>query len=147
MDLEWRYGTNIMKDGYWGNYITGNIFLIDEHEMWIRRENNADKLGIHQTVQRQFKKFAVGTDRDRLLPFIFANAPVIRFRGHGSYVTMEFNCTDWAKPLELVRKWCEVNAGPLLGLLIVNFAANEVIETTWEIFEREPPCPVKLKTN
>lgn len=126
-----------MKDGYWGNYLTGDIFLIDEHEMWVRRESNADKLGIPQAVQKKFKQFAVKEDRDRLLPFIFASAPVMRFRGHGSYVTMEFNCADWTMPLELVRKWCKANAGPLSGLNIVNFATNEVIETTWENFERD----------
>lgn len=132
-----------MKDGYWGNYLTGDIFLIDEHEMWIRRENNADKLGIPQAVQKKFKQFAVKEDRDRLLPFIFANASVMRFRGHGSYVTMEFNCTDWARPLELVRKWCKANAGPLSGLNIVNFATDEVIQTTWENFERDKQKLVK----
>ncbi len=138
-----EYGTK-MKDGYWGNYLTGDIFLIDEHEMWIRRESNADKLGISQAVQKKFKQFAVKEDRDRLLPFIFANAPVMRFRGHGSYVTMEFNCADWTKPLELVHKWCKANAGPLSGLNIVNFAANEAIETTWENFERDKQRRVKF---
>jgi len=134
-----------MNEGYWGNYMTGEIFLIDEHEMWIRRGNNASKLGIPQAVQRRFKEFMVKEDRDRLLSFIFAHAPVMRFRGHGSYVTFEFNCADWAKPLELVCIWSEANAGPLLGLLIVNFATNEAIEATWETFKRDKPCPVKLK--
>lgn len=83
-------------------------------------------------------------DRNSLLPFIYANAPAMRFRGHGAYVTMEFNCTDWTKPLELVRKWCRANAGPLLGLNIVNFATREKIETTWEIFEHTTPAPVKF---
>jgi len=133
-----------MKDGYWGNYLSGDIFLIDEHEMWIRRENNADKLGIPQAVQKKFKNFAVKEDRDRLLPFIFANAPVMRFRGHGPYITMEFNCADWTKPLELVHKWCKANAGPLSGLNIVNFATNEVIETTWENFERDKQRRIKF---
>lgn len=133
-----------MKEGYWGNYATGEIFLIDEHEMWVRRENNADKLGIPNPIQKKFKKFVMQDDRNSLLPFIYANAPAMRFRGHGAYVTMEFNCTDWTKPLELVRKWCRANAGPLLGLNIVNFATREKIETTWEIFEHTTPAPVKF---
>jgi hypothetical protein len=70
----------------------------------------------------------------------------MRFRGHGVSVTMEFNCADWSKPLALVRKWCKANAGPLLCLKIVNFAAMEIIETTWEVFEREPPKPVKVQS-
>lgn len=134
-----------MNEGYWGNYENGQIFLIDEHEMWIRRGNNANKLGIPHVVQRRFKEFMVKEDRDRLLSFIFAHAPVMRFRGHGSYVTFEFACSDWENPLALVLKWGEANAGPLLGLVIVNFATGEAIEATWETFKREKPCPVKLK--
>lgn len=134
-----------MTEGYWGNYITGEIFLIDEHELWLRRERNADKLGVPQAVQRRFKDYVTKEDRNQFLPFIFAHAPVMRFRGHGSDVTMEFACTDWAKPLELIRKWCEANAGPLLGLKIVNFATDEIVETTWETLKREKPCPVRME--
>ena len=134
-----------MTEGYWGNYETGEYFQIDEHEMWIRREHNADKLGIPQAVQRKFKNYAIKEDRDSLLSYIFAHSPVMRFRGHGSYVTFEFNCADWTKPLELVCKWCEANAGPLLGLKIVNFATDEIIETAWESFKLEKPCPVRME--
>ncbi len=133
-----------MKDGFWGNYESGEIFLINEHELWVRRAGNADLLGVPKKVQRKFSQYVERTDRNLLLPYIFANAPVMRFRGHGVYVTMEFNCADWTKPLALVRKWCEANAGPLLGLNIFNFATNEIIETTWEVFEREPPAPVNI---
>lgn len=134
-----------MNEGYWGNYETGEYFQIDEHEMWIRRENNADKLGIPQAVQRKFKNYAMKEDRDNLLSFIFAHSPVMRFRGHGSYVTFEFNSADWVKPLELIRKWCEANAGFQLGLNIFNFANNEAIETTWEYFQTKKPCPVRME--
>ncbi len=136
-----------MNEGYWGNYETGKIFLIHEHEMWIRTGKNADKLGIPPTVQREFKRFVVKEDRHWLLPFIFSYAPVMRLRGHGSYVSMEFNCSDWTKPLELVRKWCQTNAGPLLGLKIVNLGTNEIIETNWEEFQKVPPAPVKFIPN
>lgn len=133
-----------MNDGYWGNYATGEIFLIHEHEMWIRTGNNADKLGISRQVQKKINNFIMRQDREKLLPFIFANAPVMRFRGHGSYVTMEFNCADWTKPLELVRKWCAANAGPQLGLNIINFATGQGIETTWENFELDKAFPINL---
>ena len=133
-----------MNEGYWGNYRTGQIFLIDEHEMWIRRGNNADKLGVPKIVQKRFKDYVIKEDRDRLLSFIFANAPVMRIRGHGHYITFEFNCADWIKPLKLVRKWGEENAGALLWLIIVNFASNEAIQSTWESFKLGKPVPVRL---
>jgi len=124
-----------MNEGYWGNYKTGNLFLIYEHEMWIRRGNNADKLGIPQAIQNKFKDFIMIEDRNRFLSYIIANAPIMRIRGHGSYVTFEFNCADWTKPIELIRKWGKTNAGSLLGLNIVNFATNQAIQTNWENFE------------
>ena len=134
-----------MNEGYWGNYRTGQIFLIDEHEQWIRRGNNASKLGVSLAVQRKFKDFIVREDRNKFLLFVFSHAPVMRFRGHGSCVTMEFNCADWGLPLELVRMWGNTNAGALLWLIIVNFASNEAIQTNWEDFKQNNPCPVKLK--
>ena len=133
-----------MNEGYWGNYRTGNIFLIDEHEMWLRRGKNADRLGVPHAVQRRFKDYVIKEDRDRFLLFIFSHVPVMRFRGHGNSVTMEFNCADWVLPLELVRQWGEVNAGALLWLIIVNFASNEAIQTNWEDFKQNKPCPVRL---
>ena len=102
-----------MTEGYWGNYTTGQIFLIDEHEMWIRRGNNASKLGVPIAVQKRFKDFKVKEDRNQFLMFIFANSPVMRFRGHGHYITFEFNSADWTKPLALVLKWGEVSWGGL----------------------------------
>lgn len=134
-----------MNEGYWGNYRTGKIFLIDEHELWIRRGKNADKLGVSQTIQKKFKDYVIREDRNPFLLFVFANAPVMRFRGHGHYVTFEFTCADWTKPLELVRIWGNANAGQLLGLLIVNFATNEAIRTNWENFKLGKPVPVKLE--
>ena len=134
-----------MNTGYWGNYRTSQIFLIDEHELWIRRGNNADKLGIPQVVQKRFKDYVIREDRDRFLLFIFAQAPVMRFRGHGNSVTMEFNCVDWGLPLELVLKWGNANAGQLLWLIIVNFATGEAIQSNWESFKRDKPVPIKLE--
>lgn len=132
------------NEGFWGNYRTGNIFQIDEHEQWIRRGNNASKLGVSIAVQKRFKDFIVREDRNPFLLFIFANSPVMRFRGHGSDVTMEFACSDWELPLELVRMWGNTNAGALLGLNIVNFGTNEAIATTWENFQSEKLVHVKF---
>ena len=64
-----------MKEGFWGNYETGIWFQIDEHERWLRRENNAEKLGVPKDVIAEFPHFA---DRDTLLPFVYRHASVMR---------------------------------------------------------------------
>lgn len=121
-----------MEAGYWGNYETGSIFLIDDHELWIRRDCNAEKLGIAPEVIAKFGEFP---DRASLLRFLFANAPVIRFRGHGPFVTFEFESHDWEKPLKLIETWCQANAGPFLGLNMFNFHRTERRFVLWKDFE------------
>lgn len=120
-----------MKAGYWGNYETGKIFLIDDHERWIKRSRNAAELGVPPDVVSRFSEFP---DRETLLRFLFASAPVMRFRGHGSYITFEFDSTDWQKPLQLIESWCQANAGPFLGLNMVNFHKTKSVFVLWKNF-------------
>ena len=126
-----------MKTGFWGNYETGVIFEIDEHELWIRRGNNASCLGIPDKVVSRFKSFKAGKDRDRFLRFLFASAPVMRIRGHGESVTFEFSSGNRELPLMLIRRWGEDNAGPCLRLKIVNFKTGEARECLWKDFKPE----------
>ena len=123
-----------MKEGFWGNYETGIWFQIDEHERWLRRENNAEKLGVPKDVIAEFPSFA---DRDTLLPFVWRHAPVMRWRCHGESSTFEFYAEEWGKPLEIIRKWCTLFAGDFLFLRMVNFNAMEVRETLWKDWKQD----------
>ena len=118
-----------MKEGFWGNYETCVWFQIDEHEMWLRRGDNAAQLGIPESVITEFSHFP---NRETLLPFVFRHAPVMRWRGHGVSVTFEFHAEDWEKPLELIRKWCALFAGDFLFLRMVNFRGMEIREMLWK---------------
>lgn len=123
-----------MKEGFWGNYESGEFFKIDEHERWIRRENNATRLGVPGNVIEQFPEFKMVHDRDRFLPFLFAHAPIMRLRGHGSSITLEFNAEEWTKPLALVEKWGRLNAGPFLLLNMMNFKRMQNRQILWKDF-------------
>ena len=123
-----------MKEGFWGNYETGIWFQIDEHERWLRRENNAEKLGVPKDVIAEFPSFA---DRDTLLPFVWRHAPVMRWRCHVERVTFEFYAEDWTKPLEIIRKWCTLSAGDFLFLRMVNFNGLEIRETLWKDWKKQ----------
>ncbi len=122
-----------MRAGYWGNYDTGKIFQIDDHELWINRGRNAAELGVSAEVKARSEEFP---DRVELLRFLFANAPVMRFRGHGTFVTIEFNSSDWDKPLQLIETWGKAHAGPFLGLNIVNFHRTKGYFVLWKDFNR-----------
>ncbi|MDD2478727.1 MAG: hypothetical protein PHS31_02415 [Victivallaceae bacterium] len=118
-----------MKEGFWGNYQTGEWHEIDEHEKWLRRGGNAKKLGVLPEIIARFSEF---DNRETLLPFAFANAPVMRWRGHGPSVTFEFNSESWEQPLSLISIWCKLSAGPYLCLRMVNFHSMEIRETLWK---------------
>ena len=123
-----------MTDGFWGNYETGVWFLIDEHERWLRRGNNAAKLGVPESVVSAFPQFP---DRETLLPFVLRHAPVMRWRCHGTSVTFEFYAEDWEKPQAIIRKWCTSFAGDFLCLRMVNLRDIEIRETLWRDWRRQ----------
>ena len=122
-----------MNEGYWGNYETGKWFPIDEHERWLRRGDNAAKLGVPESVAVAFPRFP---DRETLLPFVYRHAPVMRWRCYGTSTTFEFYADDWQKPLAIIRKWCTLFAGDFLFLRMVNFKAMEIRETLWKDWKK-----------
>ncbi len=123
-----------MKSGYWGNYETGRIFLIDEHELYIRRPEKARELGIPEELIVRFSEFRLRQDRYEFIKFLLRAAPVMRIRGHGEYVTFEFDFREWAPPLKLIHAWCWENAGPFSGLNIVNLHSMEIRRCLWKDF-------------
>lgn len=118
-----------MKEGFWGNYETGIWFQIDEHEMWLRRGDNAARLGIPEDIIAEFQHYA---DRETLLPFVYSHAPVMRWRCHVESVTFEFYTEEWEKPLALIREWCGSFAGDYLYLHMVNFRGMEIRGMLWK---------------
>ena len=117
-----------MKEGFWGNYETGEWFRIDEHERWLRTPGNAERLGVPEETAAAFAKYQT---RDELLPFVYRHAPVMRWRGHGSSVTFEFDSAEWGRPLELIHNWGRSFAGDHLHFHMVNFRTMEVRDALW----------------
>ena len=117
-----------MKEGFWGNYERDEWFRIDEHERWLRAPGNAEKLGVPKETAVEFAKYPT---RDELLPFVYRNAPVMRWRCHGMSVTFEFDSSEWERPLELICKWGRAFAGDYLHFRMVNFRTMEVRDALW----------------
>lgn len=111
-----------MNDGFWVNYDTGKAFPIGEHETWLREAGNAKKLGLRPSLIAMFGNFKPVKDRDKFLLFVMNNAPVMRVRGHGAFVTFEYASSDKQGPMDAIWSWCRRNgAGPMTNLQIVNF--------------------------
>jgi hypothetical protein len=114
-----------MREGYWINYETGNVFPIDEHETWVRNRANAKKLGIPASTFKQFPKFKVVDDREAFLVFLLKEAPVMRVRGHGIDTTFEYYNRQCGEALEAIREFSQKNGGPFSTLNIHNLATGE----------------------
>lgn len=121
-----------MQEGYWINYKTGKVFSIGEHQQWVSDDRNAAKLGIPKSVAVLAKNIK---DRDKYLLFLMKNAPVMRVRGHGSFVTFEFDSRDRQDVMDAIWAWGRKNAGPFTTLNITNFATKENTQIRFEDFE------------
>ena len=120
-------GTDHMKEGYWMNHETGQVIEIDEHELWLRRDGNAERLGVPVEVIARFGDFVPRTERDRFLTAVMSRAPVMRIRGHGEYITFEFALSDPNPALESIRRFCDGIAGPTMWLRIGNLLTQKTI--------------------
>ncbi len=125
-----------MKDGFWLNYYTGDVFLITEHEQWLRAGDNARKLGLSGELRAAFSRFEPQRDRNAFLLFVMRKAPVMRIRGHGVSVTFEFADADWSAPAQAIREWGFKYAGAVTNLRITNFATAECVVMQWQEFQK-----------
>jgi len=111
-----------MKDGFWINYRTEREFPIHEHELWVRVPENAADLGIPKRIyQAAMKRFTQGKDRNKFILFLLKNAPVMRVRGHGEYVTFEFDRANDTAPQRAIARFRLTWCGPMMGIRVVNF--------------------------
>lgn len=124
-----------MKEGWWINIRSGNAIEIDEHEQWLRRPGNANKLGVPSNVQDDFDKFEPIKDRNEFLLYVMRKSPIMRVRGHGASVTFEYASRDRMDVMDSIFLWGLRNAGPFTNMYIVNFATKEHVRMNWGEFE------------
>ena len=124
-----------MTEGYWINYSSGKIFSIHEHEQWIRDPKNAKSLGLSPILIKSFGKFKPERDRDKFLLFLMRQAPIMRVRGHGSYITFEFSSSSRQTVMDEILMFCKKNAGPYTTLYINNFTTKETVQMPFIQFE------------
>lgn len=123
--------------GLWVNYATQEIFEIDEHERYIRRDGNARKIGVPDYLISEFSEFEPVKDRDKFLLFIIDKSPLMRVREHGNYAAFEFSARKADKVFEMINKVGNyLGFGPFSGLYIVNHADNTSASLTWEDFKK-----------
>jgi hypothetical protein len=125
-----------MNDGYWVRY-TGKekTVRIQEHEVDIRNPAFQKKLSISPETIKEFPKFKVGTDREKFMIWLMGKEPIMRVRGHGSYVSFEFSSHNRNSVLDSIWVFGKEMLGPFTTLSISNFATGEAWTGTYTQFE------------
>jgi hypothetical protein len=126
-----------MKEGAWINVNTGKFEWVDEHASWIKRELNAEAIGLPKRIYQKIMDMDWdfdGPGRAEILYEVMKGG-FIRMRGHGSYWTFEFTCDSY-KAL-----WCCLDflmnyAGPYTNCRFSNLRTRESIELSFNEFQR-----------
>ena len=123
-----------MKSGYWINYRTGKTVPINEHEEHIRDPKNAKALGVPPGIIKNFAKFEPVKDRVKFLTYVLEHSPLMRVRGHGTFVSFEYASRDRKDPIESIWLWGKQFAGPFTLIDIHNLKTNENTAIRWQDF-------------
>ena len=125
-----------MKEGAWINEKTGEFAWITEHASWIKKKENADKIGLSPRAYDNLKDLKWdfdGEGREAIL-LVAMNAGLIRMRGHGSYWTFEFTIETQAA-LWACLGFLDDFAGPLTQCRFNNLRTKEQIEMPYREFK------------
>ena len=122
-----------MQDGYWINFKTDKSIRMHDHEIFMRNIVNAKKMGVSESVHVMAAKIKT---REAYLTFIMRNAPLIRVRGHGSFVTFEYNTRARRPVMDAIWSWGMSNAGPFTVMNISNLATRENTQMSYRDFEK-----------
>jgi len=98
------------------------IGLYGDHERWLREPGNARELGVPAKVIRQFGRFRPQQDRERFLMFVMQQSPLMRVRGHGSFVTFEYCARKDDMAMRAISRFAKRFLGPQTELNVVNLA-------------------------
>jgi hypothetical protein len=124
-----------MKEGFWLNFRNGFEVRVPDHEVWVRRPENARTLGIPEDVVAEFGSFRPEVDRERFLMHLMKNAPIMRVRGHGQQISFEYSSRRSKDAVEAAFLWAKRNAGPFSSIYIANLTTGETTSLLFKDFE------------
>ena len=124
-----------MNEGAWINAKTGQFAWIDEHASWIKRELNAEGIGLPKKTYQKIMEMDWdfdGPGRAEILAEVM-KAGFIRMRGHGSYWTFEFSINSY-EALWACLDFLTNYAGPQTQCRFNNLRTGESIELSYTEF-------------
>jgi len=112
-----------VKEGAWLNARTGAYRWIDEHTRWLQRGENAKTIGLPDSVIQRIKAIPWDFNGEgrRSILLLAMNGGLIRFRGHGSYVTFE-GCLSIQEMAGAAQEFMGLYLGPQMDVRINDLA-------------------------
>ena len=137
-----------MKEGAWIEAKTGAWHWIDDHADWIRRPANARRVGLAEAAAVRFatmsRRQISGPERNAILIAAMREGSLIRFRGHGAYVTFEATLTV-EEVLSASAAFMAACLGPLTQVCINQLPTGPQISFAYQELGRhvldEPGAP------
>ena len=122
-----------MKEGFWLNYRTWKIVEVYEHERWLKEKAaNPKSIGVPENVMAIASKIK---NREKFLIFVMQHAPVMRIRGYGTSVSLDFHTRNRQEVMDAILMWGKKYAGPFTWLNMSNFATRENTQMNYEQFK------------
>ena len=133
------------SEGYWLNAETGEFHRIDEHATWLVQHENAQAIGLDESL---FARLAgLDPQRDRLRIVLTAmHGGLMRIRQHGDSVTFEF-VVPTEEAVSAVCQFLKATglAGERSWLKLNNLRTKKSVEMRCDVFmqqARVDPCAV-----
>jgi len=124
-----------MTEGYFINITTGKAYPVRDHELDIRKSAFAKKLGVPDHIFKQFADYEPVKDREVFLQWVLSKVPIIRVRGYGVWVAIQWGCGSDKQAFEAIRKWGRKVCGPCLMLRMSNIKTGKQYNSFWLPFE------------
>jgi hypothetical protein len=135
-----------MTEGYFINITTGKAYPVNDHELAVRKKEFAKKLGIPDAVFAQFGKYTPVEDRKEFLFWLLKQVPIIRVRGYGVWVAIQWGCASDKKALASVHKFGKTVFGPCSMLRMCNIKTAREFNSFWISFDEAMKANKRIKS-
>ena len=125
-----------MTEGYFVRIDTGRSYIINDHEIDIRKADFAKQLRIPNHVYKQFPNYQPVKDREAFIRWLLGQVPLARVRGYGVWVGIQWGYGNDKDALLAIHRWGKkVGCGPCLYLRMLNLTTHKQYDAFWLTFD------------
>jgi hypothetical protein len=135
-----------MTEGYFIRIDNGEVFPVKNHEMDVRNKEFSRKLGVSNADFAHFAKYTPVEDRKEFLFWLLRQARLIRVRGYGIWVAIQYSSANDKQALQAIHRWGKKVCGPCLMLRITNIKTGKQFNSFWLPFDEAMKKGKRIKS-